>query len=125
MTYSDDESRHKDNLQEKPVTNRRRAIVWILVAVGSLAVGLIGGTVVFAWKREWTWVFPAAAFAAYLLAFRRGMLLWNTVVDRTWQRYLWLEPEMVGQDEEFSRVAEDPERTLKIVRPETPRHPAA
>jgi hypothetical protein len=115
MTYSGDESRlSKGDFQEKSVTNRRMAIVWILVAVGSLIVGLVGGTVVFAWKRDWAWVLPAAALAAYLLAFRRGMLLWNPAVDRSWRRYLWLEREILSEDDAASGVAEDSRQTLAL-----------
>ena len=110
----------KDN-REKPVTNRRRAIVWVLVAFGFLIAGLAGGTILLAWKREWAWVFPVASFIGYLLAFRRGLLLWNPKLDRTWRRYLWLEGEMVTGDEEASPApGEDQGETLGIVRPETP-----
>jgi hypothetical protein len=99
----------------------RRGIAWILVAFGFLVVGLVGGTVAFAWKREWAWVFPVVSFLCYVLAFRRGMLLWNPNIDRTWRRYLWLEREMIAEDEETPPIGgEDREKTLKIVRPETP-----
>lgn len=123
MIYGSNESRlNTGGLQERSVMNGLRAIVWILVAAGSLILGLIGGTVVFAWKREWAWVFPAAAFAAYLLAFRHGMFLWNPAVDRTWRRSLRLDEEVITEDDEISRVArENPEKAFKILRRGTPR----
>lgn len=125
MTYGGDGFRVlTGDLPETPVTNRRRAIVWVLVALGSLIVGLIGGTVGFAWKRELAWVFPAATFAAYLLSFRRGLLLWNPALDRTWRRYLWLDGEVIAEDEGLSYVAgKNPAKTRLVPRPETPRPP--
>ncbi len=100
----------------------RTAAAWIVVAFGFLALGLVGGTVVFAWRREWGWLIPVASFVGYLFAFRRGMIQWNPAVDRTWRQYLWLESEMTAEDA-VPRGVEDPERTLQIVRPETPRAP--
>ncbi len=125
MTYRGDEFRgHTGDFPETPVTNRRKAIVWVLVALGSLIVGLIGGTVGFAGKREWAWVFPAATFAAYLLAFRRGLLLWNPTLDRTWRRYLWLDGEAIGEEEEISCVAgENAAKTRMVPGLETSRPP--
>jgi hypothetical protein len=102
----------------------RRGAAWILVAFGLLAVGLVGGTILFAWKSRWGWIFPAASFVGYVLAFRRGLLLWNPAIDRTWRRYLWLEGDITGEDAEIlSSLEENPERSLSIVPPETPRPP--
>lgn len=99
----------------------RAGAAWTAVAFGFLVVGLVAGTIVFAWKREWAWLIPVASFVGYLLAFRRGMILWNPAVDRTWRQYLWLEREMPADDDPISRGAEDPDKTLEIVRPEAPR----
>ena len=39
----------------------------------------------FAWKPGWVWPFPVAGFVGYILAFRHGMLLWNSNIDRIWR----------------------------------------
>ncbi len=125
MTHTGDESRlGKDGLYEKSATNRRRAVVCILAAFAFLIVGLAGGAALFAFKKEWAWVLPMASFGGYLLAFRRGMLLWNPAVGTTWRRCLWLEREAITGNEDNSHASgEDPEKTLNILRSGAPRSP--
>jgi len=90
---------------------RRRHIVWIAVAFGCLFTGLIGGAVLYAWRPELTWVAPTAGFVAYVLAFRRGMLFWNPHLDATWRHG-------AGSKPIEKPSSEDPEKTLKLVRPQ-------
>ena len=90
------------------------------MAFGALIVGLAGGTIAFAGKTEWAWIFPPASFVGYILAFRRGMLLWDRNIDWIWRRPPSLEAQLGGEDEEALPAAEDPERTLRIVRRESP-----
>ena len=77
-----------DRISSSPAKDRRD-ILWFLVAFGFLAAGLAGGTIMFAWRPEWMWPFPAAGFIGYVLAFRHGLLLWNPNIDRTWREYFW------------------------------------
>ncbi len=129
MIHRDDRTEiTKSDSGREPEANHRRAIVWIVVAFDLLIVGLVGGTIVHAWRGDWAWVLPLVCFVAYMLAFRHGMLLWNPQVDRTWRQYVWIEPidgrgdgPTVNGPEESSGSPEN----LRIVRPETshpPRH---
>jgi MFS family permease len=104
--------------------NRRRGIVWIFVSFGALVIGLVGGTILFAWKSPWAGVFPLAAFAGYVLAFRRGLQLWSPDLDRSWRNYVCFERGSVEDEEAASSPAgEDPEKTLRIVPGDTLRPP--
>jgi MFS family permease len=101
-------------------------IAWIVAAFGFLVAGLVGGTVVFAWRPDWVWPFPVAGFIGYVLAFRRGMLLWNPNIDRTWRQYFWLDRDTASQDGQPGSGRNDPSggaKELQLVRPEPP-HPA-
>jgi hypothetical protein len=51
------------------------AVVWILAAFGLLAMGVIAGALTAG--SHWSWAFPIASFAGYLLAFRRGLYVWR------------------------------------------------
>jgi MFS family permease len=95
--------------------NRRRGIAWIFVSFGALVIGLVGGTILFAWKSPWAGVFPLAAFAGYVLAFRRGLQLWSPDLDQSWRNYVWLERGS-EEDEEASSssAAEVPVKTRRI-----------
>jgi hypothetical protein len=98
----------------------RRDILWFLVAFGFLAVGLVGGTIMFAWRPAWVWPFPVAGFIGYVFAFRRGMLLWNPNIDMTWREYLWLERETVSEDGRPADGRDDPSRVaenFRVLRP--------
>lgn len=118
MTHDGNESRsEKDSFHAESVTDRQRAVVWIVVAFVFLIVGLAGGAVIFAWGNEWAWLIPVAGFGGYLLAFRRGILIWNPAVDRTWRRYLFLDREFIAEVEEVSPKTQRPARCqLRLVR---------
>ena len=94
------------------------SLLWFLVAFGFLAAGLVGGTIVFAWRPDWMWPFPTVGFVGYIFAFRRGMLLWDPEIDRTWRQYLWLGSDTVS---EYGRAAadgaEDPSGAARRPRP--------
>jgi hypothetical protein len=105
--------------------NRRRGVSWVLVSVGFLVVGLVGGTIMLARMPDWVWPFPPAGFIGYILAFRRGMLLWNPNIDRTWRQYLWLD-HAAFEDGRPANGRDGPsggEGDLRVVRPEPPRPP--
>lgn len=123
MTYgSDGSSIRRGDRSNLSGAKSRGAIVWILVAFAFLILGLAGGAVLSAFRKESAWLIPAAGFVGYLLAFRRGMLLRNPAVDRSWRRYVGLEPEVLIEDERNAYVSgEYPENTLKILRPGAPR----
>jgi MFS family permease len=72
--------------------------LWFLVGFGFLAAGLVGGTIMFAWRPAWVWPFPVAGFVGYVLAFRRGLLLWNPNIDRTWREYVCLDRSVASQE---------------------------
>ncbi len=80
----------------------------------------------FVWNPDWVWLVPAAGFIGYLLAFRRGMLLWNPNIDMTWREYLWLErdSESASEDGRPADGRDDPSRAaenFRVLRPEPPR----
>src|ERR1700752_3821043 len=77
----------------------RRDTAWFLLAFVFLAAGLVGGTILYGWRPDWAWPFPVAGFVGYVLAFRRGLLLWNPNIDRTWRQYLWLDSDPVSREE--------------------------
>ena len=118
MTHDGNESRsEKGSFHEASVTDRQRAVIWILVAFVFLIVGLAGGTAAFAWRREWAWLIPVAGFGGYLLAFSRGMLLWNPAVDRAWRRHLILDGGFIAEGEQVSPKTPRPARCeLRLVR---------
>jgi hypothetical protein len=128
MFYRDDES-DITRAKEEPggAGNRRRGVSWILASFGFLVVGLAGGTIMLAWMPDWVWPFPLTGFIGYILAFRRGMLLWNPNIDRSWRRYLWLDRDTAaeegrpenGRGNDPSGEAGD----LQVVRPEPSRPP--
>ncbi len=127
MIHSDDESPVAMDDPEAPAANPRKAIVWILVAFGFLIAGLVGGTILYAWREDLAWTVPLACFVGYVLAFRRGMRLWDPETDRTWRQYLGLDGRTAGEKGgTFRGPNDDPSRSPKnllIVRPETPRPP--
>jgi MFS family permease len=126
MVHTNNESDITRANHEPGVANPRRAVYWILTAFGFLVAGLAGGTVLFAWRPDWVWPFPVAGFIGYVLAFRRGMLLWNPNVDRTWRQYLWLDSDSASREEPAADGTDDSPRganNLCIVRP-GPVHPS-
>src|ERR1700719_2596468 len=90
-----------------------RETLWFLVAFGFLAAGLLGGTILYAWRPNWAWPLPVAGFVGYVLAFRRGLLLWNPNIDGTWRQYLWVDG---PQGEPNSNAAEEPSGSAKDLR---------
>ena len=103
--------------------NPRRGLSWIIASFGFLVAGLVGGTIVFVWEPDWAWLLPAAGFAGYILAFRRGMLLWSPNIDMTWRQYLWLERDTVSEDGLPADGSDDPSgvpKNSRVVRHELP-----
>ena len=99
----------------------RRGVSWILAAIGLLVAGLVGGTLMFAWRPDWMWPFPLAGFIGYVLAFRRGMIRWNPNIDRTWRRYFWLDRDTDSEENQPANGRLDPSegaKSFRIVRPE-------
>lgn len=90
--------------EPEQVGTPRRALPWILTAFGSLAAGLVGGAILLGWEPEWVWTLPVTGFIGYVLAFRRGMLLWNPSIDGTWRLYFRIERD--ADDQPPSRGAE-------------------
>ena len=90
------------------------ALAWILASFGFLVVGVAGGTALYAWRADLGWTVPLACFAAYLLAFRRGILLWNPEIDRTRRDYLWVRPPA-----DLRKDGRDPDATVRLPRPGT------
>jgi len=125
MAHTNDESDITCAIHEPgAVANPRRGVPWILGAFGSLVAGLVGGTIMFAWRLDWVWPFPLAGFIGYVFAFRRGMLLWNPSIDRTWREYLWLDSDTASEDGQPANGTEDPSaqaKSLRVVRPDPPR----
>jgi len=99
------------------------ASAWILVAVGLLIAGVLGGMIVAG--RSWAWVFPLAGFSGYVLAFRRGLLVWNPEgLDSIWRDAV--EPRTRKSDNQpripgRSRIAR---REVRILRGDFPIRPA-
>ena len=91
MIHRDNGSRSHGRFtnRQAPRIPARRS--WIIASFGFLVAGLVGGTIMFVWEPDWVWPVPAAGFVGYLLAFRRGMLLWSPNIDMTWREYLWLD----------------------------------
>lgn len=127
MVHRDDESEITQGQPKGAGAGKpRRGIIWILAAFGVLIAGLAGGTILFAWRSAWAGVVPLAAFLGYILAFRRGLLLWNPNIDRTWRVYLWLDRNTASQEGPATNGADDSSggaNNLRIVRPGSP-HPA-
>jgi hypothetical protein len=126
MSDRGDGSRAGSDAAREPAMSSRRGLVWMTAAFAFLIAGLLGGTILFAWKQQWAWVAPLAAFGGYILAFRHGLRLWNPNVDRTWRRYLWLEHGMAGEDGRPPGQAEDRFRGApnpRIACPDEPRPP--
>jgi hypothetical protein len=66
MLHTDDESDITGaNHEPGGGGNRRRGVSWVLASVGFLVVGLVGGTIMFAWMPDWVWPFPLAGFIGY------------------------------------------------------------
>lgn len=112
-------------------TRRDEGLSWMLGAFGLLVVGLAGGTIFYTWSKDFAWPFPAACFIGYILAFRRGMMLWNPEIDRTWRHYLWIKPvdggvesrrgidrgqEPFGSREDVRIVSNSPRPAMRVVR---------
>jgi hypothetical protein len=123
---------HRDNGSEiaraihEPAgaANPRLGLSWILASFGFLVAGLVGGTIMFVWKPDWVFPFPAVGFIGYLLAFRRGMLLWSPNIDMTWWQYLWLERDTASEDGRPAYGTDDPSGVaegFRVLRPEPPR----
>ena len=93
----------------------RHAAAWLLAAFGFLAAGLAGGAALAAWRPDIGWTAPLAGFAAYLLAFRRGMILWNPKLDRTWRH----SPRATAAVPVRKETA-DPEATIRLCYPAPP-----
>ena len=85
-----------------------RSVAWFLAAFGFLFAGVILGTVLFAARPDFRWVAPVAGFVAYLLAFRRGMLLRNSRIDQVWRR-----DSLPDRAPAAPRSAWDPEATVR------------
>jgi hypothetical protein len=103
----------------------QRPVVWIVVAFGFLAAGLAGGTLLYAWKPDLAWTVPVVCFAGYILAFRRGLLLWNPEIDRTWRQYMWIKPAGAGPIDRrmpvgFREGSFDSPKDAGLVGPEVP-----
>jgi hypothetical protein len=98
--------------------NGGRPLAWILAAFGLLLAGVAGGTALYAWRSDIGWTVPIAGFAAYLFAFRRGMILWNPEIDRTWRQYLWVKPGVNPRKD-----APDPDATIRLLPPDPQQPP--
>jgi hypothetical protein len=66
----------------------RKPLGWFLASFGLLLAGLAGGAILHALRWDFAWTVPIVCFVGYLLAFRRGMLMWNPRIDRTWRARL-------------------------------------
>jgi len=111
---------------EGPSQRKARSLGWILASFAFLVAGLVGGTILLEWKPEWVWLFPVAGFIGYVLAFWRGMLLWNPNIDRTWRQYFWLGCNTASKDSQPANGRVDPSeaaKNLRLVRPEPPHPP--
>jgi hypothetical protein len=95
-------------------TDARHGSTWLLAAFGFLAAGMAGGAALSAWKPDIGWTAPLAGFAAYLVAFRRGMILWNPKLDRTW-RHSRRAPAVPVR-----KQTTDPEATIRLFYPDPP-----
>jgi hypothetical protein len=118
MNHRDRIGRVGSEPASEPRPNAGRALAWILAAFGFLLAGVADGSVLYAQGSVAGWTVPVAGFVAYLLAFRRGMILWNPRIDRTWRQYLWLEP-----GESARKDARDPDATIRLLRPDAPQPP--
>jgi hypothetical protein len=98
-----------------PRPHARHAVAWLLAAFGFLAAGVAGGAALSTWTTSIGWTVPLAGFAAYLMAFRRGMILWNPEIDRTWRQYLRVKPGASVRED-----TADPEATIRLLRPVPP-----
>ena len=105
--------RSKRESATAPRGQNGRVLAWILASFGFLVVGLAGGTALYAWRADLGWTVPLACFAAYLLAFRRGMVLWNPEIDRTWRDSLRVRPPAQSRKDAWN-----PEATLRLPRPD-------
>jgi hypothetical protein len=126
MAHTNDASDITRTIHERAAVANRSGVSWILAAFGSLVAGLAGGTIMFARRPDWVWPFPLAGFLGYVFAFRRGLLLWNPGVDRTWREYLWLDRDTASEDGQPANRNADPSgqaKSLRAVRPDPPRTP--
>lgn len=90
------------------LVNPRMGLFRILAALGFLGAGLVGGTITLAWRPDWAWPFPVAGFIGYVLVFRRGMLLWNPNIDRTWRQSFWLDRDTAPENGQPANGMDDP-----------------
>ena len=89
---------------------------WILAAFGLLFAGLAGGIALKASSSDIGWTLPLAGFGGYLLAFRRGMILWNPKIDGSWRR-----SSSSGPSAALRKNAWDPEATIRLLQRDAPR----
>ena len=108
------EGRERES-EKAPRPNGGAPILWILAAFGLLFAGLAGGTALGASRSDIGWTVPLAGFAGYLLAFRRGMILWNPKIDGSWRRSFRATPPAGDPKNSW-----DPEATIRLLHRDTP-----